>query len=609
MFAKQSTARTFLVGPILDADGVAKTDEAVGSIKVTKNGTVGTADAQSTLTHDHTGHYKYVATDGDDFDTLGEVSFSLNSGTNAMSPVTFQVVPANVYDSLVAGSDVLDVSLTQILDTALTETAGGYLAAALVKFLDVATPLLMADEAMRGTDSAALAATALSTATWTAAAAAALLDWVDTGRLDAILDIINTNAARLTADRAGYIDKLNVSGTPAHTDNAASFKATGFSTHDAAAVVTAMQAVASQFKATGYSTHDAAAVITALGTGSTLTACLTAAGFSTHDAAAVVTALGTGSTLTACLTAAGFSTHDAAAVVSALGTGSTLTACLTAAGFSTHTAANVVSAMQAVASQFKATGYSTHDAAGVKTAIEADGSKLDHLWETTEDDGGTRRFTENALEEAPGSTAPTAEEVADQVWDETQADHVAAGSTGKKLSDAGASGDPLGNAVPGDYASGTAGEALGYIDDIKTRTDLISAASIDVTSAVNDNGDIEIYQGDAYTSAMGNSLTWTADYTGSNAIVDAALEFWVKARTDYNDGAETAQQIGTVTGTEGTSDVALTVQLTSEDTDSLTVAAAKRNLPNYRYEIVAVWDDEKLTLATGNLSVYPRAST
>lgn len=41
---------------------------------------------------------------------------------------------------------------------------------------------------------------------------------------------------------------------------------------------------------------------------------LTATGFSTHDAAAVVTALGDGSSLTTCLTATGFSTHSAADV-------------------------------------------------------------------------------------------------------------------------------------------------------------------------------------------------------------------------------------------------------------------------------------------------------
>lgn len=44
---------------------------------------------------------------------------------------------------------------------------------------------------------------------------------------------------------------------------------------------------------------------------------------------------------------------------------------------------------------------SNHTAANVKTALETDGSKLDHLWETTEDDDGVRRFTENALEQAP----------------------------------------------------------------------------------------------------------------------------------------------------------------------------------------------------------------
>ena len=59
----------------------------------------------------------------------------------------------------------------------------------------------------------------------------------------------------------------------------------------------------------------------------------------------------------------------------------------------------------------KATGFSTHTAAAVKTEMEADGSKLDHLWEMTEDDDGTRRLTENALEEAPAGGGATAEEV------------------------------------------------------------------------------------------------------------------------------------------------------------------------------------------------------
>ncbi len=102
MFAKIATARKFLLGPILDTDGVAKTDEVVASIKVTKNGTVGTVDAQSTLAHSHTGHYVFDAVDGGDFDTTGEVEFSLNSTTNAMAPVKFQVLPAVNFDALFA---------------------------------------------------------------------------------------------------------------------------------------------------------------------------------------------------------------------------------------------------------------------------------------------------------------------------------------------------------------------------------------------------------------------------------------------------------------------------------------------------------------------------
>jgi len=104
--AKQSTATSILVGPILDADGAAKTDEVVGNIRVAKNGTVGTPNAGSTLTHSHTGHYVYAAHAGD-LDTLGEVTISLNSGTNAMAPVSVQVVPAAVYDAMIAGTGKL----------------------------------------------------------------------------------------------------------------------------------------------------------------------------------------------------------------------------------------------------------------------------------------------------------------------------------------------------------------------------------------------------------------------------------------------------------------------------------------------------------------------
>lgn len=146
VFAKQSTAKTFLVGPILDSDGAAKTDEVVASIKVTKNGTVGAADGDSTLTHDHTGHYKYY-TDGGDVDTLGEVEFSLNSGTNAMAPVRFNVLPANAYDSLVSGSDYLDTSVVQVAGSAM---AANVLAAS--NYIDSASRFVLVAQAATAAD-------------------------------------------------------------------------------------------------------------------------------------------------------------------------------------------------------------------------------------------------------------------------------------------------------------------------------------------------------------------------------------------------------------------------------------------------------------------------
>jgi len=55
-------------------------------------------------------------------------------------------------------------------------------------------------------------------------------------------------------------------------------------------------------------------------------------------------------------------------------------------------------------------------ASDIKTALEADGSKLDHLWEMTEDDGGVRRYTANALEQAPtGGSAPTAVQIREEI--------------------------------------------------------------------------------------------------------------------------------------------------------------------------------------------------
>ena len=58
---------------------------------------------------------------------------------------------ANVFDSLY-GTDILQVDLKQILGTTLTETVGGYLAAAFKKLFDIETPVLTAASVNQGGD-------------------------------------------------------------------------------------------------------------------------------------------------------------------------------------------------------------------------------------------------------------------------------------------------------------------------------------------------------------------------------------------------------------------------------------------------------------------------
>lgn len=69
-------------------------------------------------------------------------------------------------------------------------------------------------DAMRGTDNAALAATALSTAVWTAARAG-YLDELAAANIPADID---TLLSRLTALRAGYLDELGPTNIPADID-------------------------------------------------------------------------------------------------------------------------------------------------------------------------------------------------------------------------------------------------------------------------------------------------------------------------------------------------------------------------------------------------------
>lgn len=106
IIARQSTARTVMVGPILDADGAAVTDSVVGDLKISKNGGApGALNGSATLTHRATGHYSLALT-ASDLDTVGQAEVIIDDTTNAMPVKVITVIEEAVYDTIFAASAV-----------------------------------------------------------------------------------------------------------------------------------------------------------------------------------------------------------------------------------------------------------------------------------------------------------------------------------------------------------------------------------------------------------------------------------------------------------------------------------------------------------------------
>jgi hypothetical protein len=104
IICRQSTARTVMVGPVLDEDGVAVTDAVVGDLEISKNGADPAAfDGSATLTHRNTGHYSLALT-ANDLDTVGQAEVVINKTTDAMPIKAITVIEEAVYDALFAAS-------------------------------------------------------------------------------------------------------------------------------------------------------------------------------------------------------------------------------------------------------------------------------------------------------------------------------------------------------------------------------------------------------------------------------------------------------------------------------------------------------------------------
>lgn len=131
MYLKQSTALTVILGPFLD-DTDGKTPETaltVTSIEVdlykgaTKSDlTITASGGNNDMAHVANGYYSLELTTGNT-DTLGHLLVTAN--ISGALPVwrSFVILPANVYDSLIGGSDALQVHTNEITNDLITANA------------------------------------------------------------------------------------------------------------------------------------------------------------------------------------------------------------------------------------------------------------------------------------------------------------------------------------------------------------------------------------------------------------------------------------------------------------------------------------------------------
>jgi hypothetical protein len=124
---KQSTSVDVPIGPFLDAtDGVtAETGLTITQpdVRLKKNGGAWAQKAAAqTLSHEENGYYE-VTLDATDTNTLGLLRLAVAESGAVPIWEDFIVLPANVYDSLVGGSDALQVHVNEITNDLITAAA------------------------------------------------------------------------------------------------------------------------------------------------------------------------------------------------------------------------------------------------------------------------------------------------------------------------------------------------------------------------------------------------------------------------------------------------------------------------------------------------------
>lgn len=123
---KQSTATIIRVGPFLDSSDGYTVEAALsvpqGSIQVAPSGVAFRATTNTAgATYDTLGFYS-LTLDSTDLSTLGALIIAVSTAGALPVWERYMVLPANVFDSIVSGSDYLDVATVQITASVTTGT-------------------------------------------------------------------------------------------------------------------------------------------------------------------------------------------------------------------------------------------------------------------------------------------------------------------------------------------------------------------------------------------------------------------------------------------------------------------------------------------------------
>jgi hypothetical protein len=182
------------------------------------------------------------------------------------------------------------------------------------------------------------------------------------------------------------------------------------------------------------------------------------------------------------------------------------------------------------------------------------------------------------------------EEIADKVWDEAIAAHLASGSTGEALNNAGGSGNPWITDLSTGYTGTQAGNIL---NQVKAKTDLITTGTIQSSIPVTSQGQITgpLFIGDDYLSANGRAFQWTVALPSGFVIATSTCRFGMEHAEGATEGASFAVS-GTVTDA-GSGNVTL-----SFDVAKATTGTLKAGFYRWSVEIASAGGNEVTRVAS-----------